>query len=208
MRLLVVGGHTRNIGKTALVVELIRAFPAAAWTAVKITQYGHGLCSVHGEPCACTPDGDGVALVEERDPDGGTDTSRFLSAGALRAFWLRTRQGDLGAGMPLLRKALKGSENVIIESNALLQFLHPQLYLVVLDIAQSDFKANARRFLDRADGYVLRASLKENTWPGVSGKLLEGKPAFHQPLGAPLPDALLALIGRRFFQAGQSSVSR
>ena len=48
-RLLVVGGHTRNIGKTALVVDLIRAFPEAAWTAVKITQYGHGVCSISGE---------------------------------------------------------------------------------------------------------------------------------------------------------------
>ena len=32
-RILVVGGHTRNIGKTQLVVEIIRAFPQARWTA-------------------------------------------------------------------------------------------------------------------------------------------------------------------------------
>ncbi len=29
-RILVVGGHTRNIGKTQLVVEIIRAFPRRA----------------------------------------------------------------------------------------------------------------------------------------------------------------------------------
>ena len=98
-RYLVVGGHTRSIGKTALVVDLIRAFPGAEWTAVKITQYGHGVCSEHGEPCDCASATHPAILDEERDRSGRTDTSRFLVAGARRSFWLRTRQGDLAQGM-------------------------------------------------------------------------------------------------------------
>ena len=79
-RILVVGGHTRNIGKTALIVDLIRAFPEAAWTAGKITQFGHGVCSRGGGGCDCAPDEHTVALDWESDPSTGTDSARFLAA--------------------------------------------------------------------------------------------------------------------------------
>jgi hypothetical protein len=216
MHLLVVGGHTRSIGKTSLVVDLVRAFPQAAWTAVKITQYGHGQCSLHGEPCSCTPDDGGAAIEEEQDRTGATDSSRFLVAGARRAYWLRTRQGELAEGLPLLRGALQGAENVILESNALLQFLRPALYLVVLDPRQPDFKATAKQFLDRADAFILRSKIApldrsegspEPFWGGVSPTLWEGKPAFDQPLGQPLPADLLSFVERRFFSATQPSGS-
>jgi molybdopterin-guanine dinucleotide biosynthesis protein len=39
--LVVVGGHSRNLGKTSLVAGLIRKFRERNWTALKITQYGH-----------------------------------------------------------------------------------------------------------------------------------------------------------------------
>ncbi|MBI3485290.1 MAG: hypothetical protein HY012_09090, partial [Acidobacteria bacterium] len=96
MRTLVVGGHTRNIGKSALVVYIIRAFPEAGWTAVKITQHGHGVCAINGEDCDRAPVDHGFALDEEQDRSNRTDTSRFLVAGAARSLWVRTRQGGLG----------------------------------------------------------------------------------------------------------------
>jgi len=41
--LVVVGGHSRNVGKTSVVAGLIAALQELDWTAVKITQYGHGV---------------------------------------------------------------------------------------------------------------------------------------------------------------------
>ena len=201
MRVLVVGGHSRNIGKTSLVVDLIRAFPEAEWTAVKITQYGHGVCSVHGEHCGCAPDEHAVALDEERDRNNRTDTSRFLVAGAARAFWMRCKQGRLGEAMPQLRVALEGAGNVLLESNTVLHFLKPELYLVVLDPRQPDFKDSARFFLDRADGLVARAPLPEAAWSSVSPRLLAQRPVFIQPLGEPLPVDLIQFVRRRFFES-------
>ena len=203
MRYLVVGGHTRSIGKTSLVVDLIHAFPAAEWTAVKITQYGHGVCSEHGEPCDCASATHPAILDEERDRSGRTDTSRFLLAGAHRSLWLRTRQGDLAEGMPLLRDALAGAENVILESNAVLGFLRPALFLVVLDPEIEDFKESTQRFLDRADAFVLRNPLSSGPWSGVSNRLLRSKPAYEYPMNYPPPAALLALVRNRVFSARQ-----
>ena len=39
MAIVVVGGHTRNIGKTSVVAGLISALREFNWTALKITQY-------------------------------------------------------------------------------------------------------------------------------------------------------------------------
>jgi len=201
MRYLVIGGHTRSIGKTSLVVDLIRAIPEAGWTAVKITQFGHGVCSEHGEPCDCASATHAAVLDEETDRSGRTDSSRFLVAGARRSLWLRTRQGDLAEGMPLLRAALEGAENVILESNAVLGFVRPAMYVVVLDPLLPDFKESTHRFMDRADIYVLRNSLTGTAWAGVSERLVRMKPMFEQRLGEPLPGQLLALIRERLFAA-------
>ena len=103
-RLIVVGGHTRCIGKTQLVCDVIRAFPRTDWIAGKVTQYGHGVCATNGENCDCAPTEHVCALDWETRADTGTDSARFLAAGAKRSFWLRTKQGYLAEGLPLLRK--------------------------------------------------------------------------------------------------------
>ena len=106
-RVVVVGGHTRSIGKTQLVCDIVSAFPKTEWIAGKITQYGHGVCAQNGENCDCAPEEHVCALDWEARADTGTDSARFLAAGAKRAFWLRTKQGYLAEGMPLLRRALE-----------------------------------------------------------------------------------------------------
>ena len=198
MALIVVGGHTRNIGKTQLVVEIIRAFPEAAWTAVKITQYGHGVCSINGESCHCAVDEHTFAVEEETDRSGKTDTSRFLVAGARRSLWARTKQGRLAEAMPTLRQKLAGAANVILESNTVLHFLQPDLYLPVLDFTIADFKASAREFLDRADAYVLVAPKgTKPIWGDVSLKPLATRPVFFATPEQLCPPPLLDFLRSR-----------
>ncbi len=43
--LVVVGGNSRNIGKTSVAASIIRGTVELGWTALKITQYGHGRCA-------------------------------------------------------------------------------------------------------------------------------------------------------------------
>ena len=176
--LLVVGGQSRNLGKTSVVAGLIAVLCHAGWTAVKITQYGHGIYSADGEPCDCATDDHSWAITEERDPAGRADTCRFLAAGARRSLWVRTRQGMLAEAMPALRAHLQAAANVIIESNSVLQFLRPDLYLTVLDYSTADFKPSALHFLDRADAVILPPHSAPPAWDGVSLKLFAGKPQF------------------------------
>lgn len=202
-QIIVVGGHTRSIGKTQLVCDLIAAFPDEDWLAGKITQYGHGVCAENGQDCDCAPD-EHVCAISWEKRASATDSGRFLAAGARRSFWLRTKQGFLAEGMPLLRKALHELEGepdrvepgrVILESNTLLQFLKPSLYLMVLDPSKADFKESARLQMDRASAFVLRQPLSLTGNAGMAAdvpvQLLFDKPQFLQRQGEDLPVGLL-----------------
>lgn len=201
MAIIVVGGHSRNVGKTSVVAGLIACLPHLRWTAIKITQYGHGFCTADGAPCDCVTDNHTLAFSEERDPASGTDTARYLHAGAARALWVRTRQGMLAQAMPRLRKELAAARNVILESNSVLQFLRPDLYLAVLDPATADFKSSARLYLDRADALLIRATALQPQWTGVSARLIDGKPQFAigpgSPTGEWMTDAVVEFVRAR-----------
>ncbi len=194
----VVGGHSRNIGKTSVVAGIISSIPEPEWTAVKITQFGHGVCSINGKSCHCSTEQHRFAIQQERDKSGRTDTSRFLVAGAKKSLWVRTKQGMLFEAMPQLRNLIANEPYVIMESNSILRFLKPDLYLVVLDYATSDFKASAKQFLDRADAVILVERIDRTpTWQGISLKPLTRKPVFRILPGVYVTPEIIQLVRER-----------
>jgi molybdopterin-guanine dinucleotide biosynthesis protein len=208
-RLIIVGGHTRSIGKTQLVCDIIRAFPDTNWIAGKITQYGHGVCAHNGENCDCAPAEHACALDWEKHSETGTDSARFLQAGAKRSFWLRTKQGYLAEGLPLLRNAVddvaanttRHDTALIFESNSLMQFVKPSLYLAVVDPLKDDFKQSAQFALDRADALILRAPANPQAtpaplWMNLPAQVLREKPSVLQHEGDPLPKPIEVLVHR------------
>ena len=82
--------------------------------------------------------------------------------------------------MPRIRKILATTQNVIIESNSILRFMKPDLYLTVLDPATADFKTSAQTFLDRADAVLLHSTenSKNPAWEQVSLKPVMDRPTF------------------------------
>ena len=155
MAVVVIGGQSRSVGKTSVVAGLIEALPAYQWTAFKVTQFGHGRCSRRGEPCHCATADHRWGISEEQDRSARTDSSRFLAAGAKRSFWVRTRQGRLEEAMPAIEKLLSESENAILESNTIINYLRPDLYLTILDPATEDWKASALKLLKCADAIIV-----------------------------------------------------
>ena len=177
--LVVVGGHSRNIGKTSVVAGIIRRLRAWKWTAVKITQYGHGVCSHAGKACGCETELDHPFALTEEFETSRTDSGRFLAAGAARSFWLRTPMGELTRAKATIDKILNQTENVIMESNSVLELVEPDLFLMVLDFACQDFKPSSLRFLDRADAFlVIDRGINAPLWEDISRGLWDTKPRF------------------------------
>ncbi len=184
LAVVVVGGHSRNTGKTSVVAGIIAALADRHWTAVKLTQYGHGICSLNGRNCHCTLDEHRYAVAEETDRCGHKDTSWFLVAGAVRSLWVRVKQGQLGLVMPELWKIIESAPYVIVESNSILNFVKPDLYLSVLRYDVEDFKDSAREMLARCDAAVIVASGRSRPgWAGIPDEVLAGIPTY--PVAAP-----------------------
>lgn len=176
MALIVVGGQSRKVGKTSVVAGLISALRECDWLAAKVTQHGHEVCTRNAGLCDCVTVDHTAAITEEYDRSGATDTSRFLLAGAARALWVRTQPGKLGDVMPRLRDEMVKARNVILESNSVLEFVQPDLYLVVMDPATKDFKQSAREHFERADAVLMHFA---NGPVPVPLKSVEGKRLFH-----------------------------
>ncbi|MGH9729030.1 MAG: hypothetical protein ACRD4V_10625 [Candidatus Acidiferrales bacterium] len=184
-RIIVIGGQCRNVGKTALAVDMIGAFPECEWLAVKITQHH-----------AAEGDSGGYVFQAETERSGHSDTARFLAAGAARSFLLRVSPPYFKEAMTELRALINGAENVIIESNPVLDYVPAVLAILVLDARRRDFKPSARRLLGIANVFVLRAPLCAANWRDVDTEMLRAKACFLQPIGGAMPISLCGYVGR------------
>ena len=82
MAIVVVGGHTRNIGKTGVMAGVIASLPELAWTAIKITQFGHGvLFGPTASPATARAQTTPSRSARSATLPAVRDTSRYLGAG-------------------------------------------------------------------------------------------------------------------------------
>jgi hypothetical protein len=146
---------------------------------MKITQFGHGICSASPAKTAIVA---WHPTIPMPSPRNATPTNRYGPLpGGRRAPLLLGAHGH----RPACERPAGGardtatSRNLIVESNSIVEFLTPDLYLVVLDFAQADFKASSRRFLSRADACVtIERDIAEPLWNGVARGSWDGKPRF------------------------------
>jgi hypothetical protein len=199
-RLVVIGGQCRKVGKSALVVDLIKAFPECRWTAVKITPYVESGCPVKGSSCQCGPGEHTFAIRQEKIRTGKTDTSRFLAAGAEKAIWVKTKSGRLKDALAALTSAIGHVGNVIVESNAILRYWQPDLFLLVVNPRNGEFKSSARKVMGVADAFVFRSPYLQNAHPKRPPVPKSGRPKFLQPLGQSLPANMQKFVRQRFMR--------
>ena len=140
MAVIVVGGSGKDAGKTSLVCGLLAALPELAWVAVKVT--GHG----HGKP---------QPIWEETVPGSGTDTARYLAAGASRAFLITARDEELAAALQALRSMLAPDTNILFESNRTPGHLHPDLCLAISRGEPMDDKPSFHALAGAMDARVI-----------------------------------------------------
>jgi hypothetical protein len=131
---IIVGGESKNAGKTTVVCRLIRGFPDIPWTAVKLSGHAHDL-----EPGAW-------ALAAESTAGTATDTQRYLAAGAAHALWVR---GDAEAALPALRERLARAPNWIIESTRAVDWIEHDFAILVTAEDSSEVKPHAKGFSAR-----------------------------------------------------------
>jgi molybdopterin-guanine dinucleotide biosynthesis protein len=191
MKIVVVGGQARDIGKTGVMTGLMRRTRELEWTAVKVTPHLHGLAPSERR-------GLDFLLIEEHEPSGRRDTGRYLAAGAKRAWWLQAEPAALRRAAAALHEALKGTEHVIIESNRIVESATPTVFLGVVASDGRPVKPSAQRLLTRADAFVavLENAGRAEPFRGFSGRL-RGKPVFQVSRRGPVGRDLVRFIRRK-----------
>jgi hypothetical protein len=194
MTTVVVGGHSRTVGKTSVAAGLIQAFNQYPWTAVKITSHRHGSLPASGNEeieNICN-------IYEEVSREGVSDTSRFLAAGAARALWVQVKDDPSGASLQPLLPILQSCSFVMIESNRILRVIQPDLFIMVLRYDVEDFKNSARRALNQADAVVaVNATPIQHPWKEISPETLSSIPQFATTDPKIIPVGLINFIRAR-----------
>ena len=130
--LIVVGGHSRGVGKTLLIEQWLRTRRDTRWIGVKVSAHRHA------------PVGTAVPLVDEaHGATPTTQTGRYLLAGAARAFLVRAPESALPQAAAFVEALRDEGADVIVESNRLVRYLQPQLLLFVVDHSIDDWKASS-----------------------------------------------------------------
>lgn len=140
-RLVVVGGHSRHVGKTSVVSEILRCLQPSEWAAVKISSHSHGTAA--------------GLIEEEGDAASASQAARYLRAGARRAFLMRaTNEQFPAAAEPILRMVASG-RSIIVESNRLVAHCRPDLVIFVVAPGIADWKPSSAICLRSADAVVM-----------------------------------------------------
>ncbi len=139
-RLIVVGGHSRRIGKTTVVTTILAGLRDQAWAAIKISAHRHG---------------SSLDCLEETRAGQESQAARYLDAGARRAFLYRVPDHSLPDAARRVEQLLAAGFDVIAESNRIVDWIPPDLVLFVVAPDVPDWKPSSKTCLDRASAIVV-----------------------------------------------------
>jgi hypothetical protein len=140
MPTIVVSGSARNAGKTSLICGVIAELFECSWTAIKISAHDH---------LKSTP------VWEETQPGQGTDTARYLAAGARRALLATAHGGNIPT--TLLKAAIANDPWLIFETNRIQSLpVAPDIVLALIGLEETEPKSSFAAVVQRADAFVCR----------------------------------------------------
>ena len=163
--MIIIGGASRNVGKTELVCGLIRRFSFERdIVSLKISGINPGNGPVHGQH---GPPPDKFDLMRETGREGIKDSSKMLLAGAGRAYYLRTRDEYLPEAMDHFF-SIEGQDAVIIcESISLRKIITPGLFVIVRSDSEESVKRSLGEVLHLVDLTIVSDGMAFAPDPGI-----------------------------------------
>jgi hypothetical protein len=220
-RILVVGGMSRNAGKTSVIEAILRTFPERRWTAVKISSHLHdrpqGAKLLKCGPLRNRARGSNTPyfrLWEDTESNPGTDTGCFLAAGAGRALLVEADDAHLpdaaASFLELLRDTRAGW--VICETTRAVRLLGARLFLMVVG-GSGQAKASGQSVAAFADAIVVCSPFADDAARGnptapqedTQRRNFAADHVFRIQRGGDLPGELRLLIERRFLGESRES---
>jgi len=150
-----VGGFTSNVGKTALVCDLLRSLPGVE--AIKTTRGHYRSCGKDPKACCVSHLLSEEPLVRsgrEGTYEAGKDTGRYWDAGASNVHWLIAMDHQIEKGIKDALAQVR-SDIVVIEGNSFSHFVRPDYFLMVKRADSNVIKKSARAVFNMATALYL-----------------------------------------------------
>ena len=151
--ILLIGGATRNVGKTTFTCSVI-ANIAKEYQIIglKIKTIYKGDTFFHGKDS--NPLHGNYRIIEEKNKDGNEDTERMLKAGAVKVFRIKAKNEYLKDAFTEFYEQLPAQSIIICESNSLRNIIKPALFLLIKHKKSDEIKPSAKKLEPLADKII------------------------------------------------------
>lgn len=173
--IVIVSGVASGAGKTSLavaVIEFLRQSVPVAAVKITVTHDDRG-CPHGGKSCnVCSSLGGDFQIVSRRDiiEQPGTDTARFVEAGAEPVHWGITRDTSIVQLWERMIPLVTSTRFVVVESNTLALNLKGKVNLMIVDptVSRRLWKPSATALIGSADLVIFNergnSTQRESTW--------------------------------------------
>ncbi len=145
-----IGGNSRNAGKTTLACGIISKLAATHDTiGLKVTSIRPGEEGLHGTHNEM--DLTGFEVMEELKTDSPKDTSKMLRAGAKQVFYLRVSDFYVERAIVFFLKNFVNNQLIVCESRSLRNIVAPGLFVMMVRNPAVGEPKDIATYLDKAD---------------------------------------------------------
>lgn len=129
--MILIGGNSRNCGKTSMACQLISALSATHQIiGLKITSIRPGEAGMHGHHRA--GNFDDFIILEEHDAGSPKDTSSMLRAGASKVFYIQAPEHLFEKSLLHFLSMYINKQIIVCESRSLRRVVTPGLFLLMM----------------------------------------------------------------------------
>lgn len=147
--LIIIGGSSRNVGKTTLALKLIEKYAASERiTGLKVTSIRPGEENHHGSHKNLGLHN--FRIIEETKNSSRKDTARMLSAGAEKVYYIETPDSRIREAMEMFLAKNSGGP-IVCESRSLRNAVIPGLFILLKHYDKSLIKPDFGLFEMLAD---------------------------------------------------------
>ena len=153
-KMLLIGGATRNVGKTHFSTSVIRLFSEKyPIIGLKVKSIYPNDTFFHGKDRM--PLEGNYRITEETEMNSGEDTGRMFKAGAQRVFKIKVKADFIDEALNELFSMVEEDVFFVCESNSLRFVVEPDLFLMIKHAKSDEMKPSAQKLEPFADKIIL-----------------------------------------------------
>ncbi len=159
--ILLIGGASRNVGKTAFTCSVIENISKKHEViGLKIKTIYEGDDFFHGKDR--NPLNGNYRIIEEQNASGNEDTERMLQAGASRVFRIKAKSEYLHDAIVDFFTRISANRLIVCESNSLRTVLKPATFLLIKLENSEKMKPSAKKLAPLADKIIYSDGTKHD----------------------------------------------